>query len=207
MTKAILSGMILLAITTASNPGYGQSKSKKMKITASQQAPSFTVKDVNNVQVNLAGLKGKKVLLSFYRNVGCPICNLRFHELQEQAAYFKEKNVIVLAVYESSQENMKKYLQGETPYAVMIPNSDQSLYELYMIDNSMGKMMKGMFHGAMGKMKEGKKLFIQKIKQDGNTGRIGADFLINENGIVQKAYYGKFVGDHLALTEIKNLLN
>lgn len=178
-----------------------------MKISASQSAPAFNVQDVNNTRTSLAGFKGKKVLLSFYRNVGCPICNLRFHELQEQASYFNEKNLVVLAVYESSQDNMKKYVGGESFYAVMIPNPDQSLYELYKIDNSMGKMMKGMFHGAMGKMKEGKKLFTQKIKQDGNTGRIGADFLIDENGIVKKAYYGKFVGDHLPLSDIKQFLN
>lgn len=178
-----------------------------MKITASQSAPAFTVQDVNNIRISLAGLKGKKVLLSFYRNVGCPVCNLRFYEMQQQANYFREKNLVVLAVYESSADNMKKYIGLESFYALMIPNPDLSLYQLYKIDNSMGKMMKGIFHGAMGKMKEGKKLFTQKIKQDGNAGRIGADFLIDENGIVRKAYYGNHLGDHLPIADIKQFLN
>jgi len=56
-------------------------------------------------------------------------------------------------------------------------------------ERSAGKLMKGMFYGAMSKMKEGKKLYKTKIKQNGNTNRIGADFLIDENGKILTAYY------------------
>jgi thioredoxin-dependent peroxiredoxin len=181
--------IIISLLTISTFQLFGQNK---MKIQASQEAPIFSI---------------KKVMLTFYRNVGCPVCNVRFHELEEQAAFFKSKGMILLAIYESTTDNMKKYLEGEAVFATMIPNPEQNLYELYDIDRSMGKMMKGMFHGAMGKMKKGKKLFKQKIEQDGNSNRIGADFLIDEKGNVQTAYYGKYVGDHLPLNDIKNFLN
>ena len=184
-----------------------QSNSKKMKMTKQQAAPIFTINDVKGATVNLTDFKGKKVLLTFYRNAGCPICNLRFHELQEQADYFKSKRLVLLAVYESSADNMKQYLEGENPYAIMIPNPGQSLYQLYDIDKSMGKVMKGLFHGALEKVKKGKKLFKHEIKADGSSDRIGADFLIDESGKINTAYYGKFLGDHLPITEIKQFLN
>jgi peroxiredoxin Q/BCP len=177
-----------------------------MKIKKQQAAPLFTTSDVNGAPVNLADFKGKKVLLTFYRNIGCPICNLRFHELQEQAGYFKSKGLVLLAVYESAADHMKRYLEGENPYPIMIPNPDQSLYQRYDIDKSMGKVMKGLFHGALGKGKKGKKLFKQEIKADGSADRIGADFLIDESGKINTAYYGKFLGDHLPVTEIKQFL-
>lgn len=178
-----------------------------MKISPPQDAPNFVTKDVNGTIVNLADYKGKKIMLTFSRNVGCPVCNLRFHELQAQADTFKTKGLILLAVYESTAEHMKQYLEGENPYAIMIPNPEQNLYELYNIDRSMGKIMKGVFNGAMGKMLKGKKLFNQKIKQDGNANRIGADFLIDENGKVQTAYYGKYIGDHLPMSDIKKFID
>ena len=196
-------GLAFVAIFTFS---FTAKKDKeKSKIQEQKVAPDFTIKDVNGEVINLSNYKGKKVLLTFYRNVGCPVCNVRFHELQEESDYFKSKNVVLISVYESSSENMKKYLEKEEIfYSKMIPNPEQNLYEIYNIDQSMKKVMKGMFHGAMKKMKKGKNLFKQKIKQDGNSDRIVADFLIDENGIVQKAYYGKFVGDHLSLEIIKN---
>lgn len=207
LTKKI-TGIAMLVLTAISMQSFKSNKEKKGdKIQANQKAPTFAIKDVNGKNINLSDYKGKKVLLTFYRNVGCPVCNLRFHELEEQADYFKSKGLVVLAVYESSAENMKKYLEGETFYANMIPNPEQNLYSLYHIDDSMGKMMKGMFHGAMGKMKKGKKQFKTKIKQDGNKSTIGADFLIDENGTVTTAYYGKYIGDHLPLDDIKKFVN
>ena len=182
-------------------------KKNNMKITPPVVAPVFTIKDVNDIPVNLENYKGKKVMLIFYRNVGCPVCNLRFHELQEQAIFFKSKELIMLAVYESTSDNMKKYLEGENYYATMIPNSDQSLYKLYEVEQSRGKIMKGMFHGAVGKMNKGKSLFKTKIKQDGNFNRLGAEFLIDENGNIHTAYYGKFLGDHLPIADIKRFID
>jgi peroxiredoxin Q/BCP len=199
--------LTIALLATTSLQSFSQSNSKKMKITKQQAAPTFTTNDVNGATVNLSDFKGKKVLLTFYRNVGCPICNLRFHELQEQADYFKSKGLVLLAVYESSADNMRQYLEGENPYAIMIPNPDQSLYQLYDIDKSMGKVMKGLFHGALGKVKKGKKLFKHEIKTDGSSERISADFLIDESGKINTAYYGKFLGDHLPITEIKQFLN
>jgi len=208
MTRLTLSKLkltLIFLITVLCTPSYSQLKNN-MKISDQQTAPNFTINDINGTQVDLAAYKGKKVMLTFYRNVGCPVCNLRFHELEEQSEFFKAKGLAVLAVYESTAANMKKYLETERPYAIMIPNPEQNLYALYNVDKSMGKVMKGMFHGAMGKMSKGKKLFKTKIKQDGNASRISADFLIDENGNIKTAYYGKFVGDHLPMADIKQFL-
>jgi peroxiredoxin len=200
--------ILLLAIMTLTTTAiFAKPKPEKMKIKPPQSAPAFIIKDVNGKTVNLAAYKGKKVMLTFYRNVGCPVCNLRFHELQEQANYFKAKGLVMLSIYESTSKNIKQYVDDERPYTIMIPNPDQSLYKLYEVERSGGKMMKGMFHGAMGKIKKGKKLFKKEIKQDGNSNRIGADFLIDENGNVATAYYGKFIGDHLPIDTIKQFLN
>jgi peroxiredoxin len=198
--------MALFIVSTT--PTWAQQPIKEsMKIKPPQAAPTFTIQDVNGSQVNLSDFKGKKVMLTFYRNVGCPVCNLRFHALEEQSAYFKSKGLVVLAVYESTPDHMKQYLEDKSFYATMIPNPDLSLYGLYQIEKSTSKLMKGMFHGAMGKMKEGKKLFKKKIKQDGTANRISADFLIDENGNVASAYYGKYIGDHLPIDSIKQFLN
>ncbi len=201
-TSRLTALLIFIFILQSSKP-----KNKKMKITENQPTPGFTLTDVNGKNVNLSDYKGKKLLLSFYRNVGCPVCNLRFHELQEESDYFKTKGLILFAVYESTAENMKMYLEGENPYAIMIPNPDESLYNLYELEKNMGKVMKGMFYGAMKKMKKGKQLFKTKIKQDGNANRLGADFLIDEKGNIRRAYYAKYVGDHLPMAEIRKLIN
>lgn len=209
MKKLIMkTGLALVVyLITAATTLFAQTNLTKMEIEPPQAAPGFTMKDVNGNIINLTDYKGRKVLLTFYRNVGCPICNLSFHELEEQSNYFKTKNVVLLSVYESTVTNMKKYTDGEKFYSLMIPNPDLELYNLYAIERNTGKLMKGMFHGAMSKMSKGKALFKSKISQDGNKNRIGASFIINEEGKIIKAYYGKYVGDQMPIREIREILN
>lgn len=182
-------------------------KNKPMKIKEAQQAPLFTSKDVYGNEIKLSDFKGKKVLLMFNRNVGCPVCNLQYHQLSENAGYFKEKGLVILSVYESSAKSMKEYLEGEELFSVMIPDSSLDLYKLYDVERNTGKLMKGIFNGAIGKAKKGKKLFSKKMQQDGNTDRINAEFFIDENGTVTKAHYGRYLGDHLTIEEIKEWIH
>jgi len=124
----------LFAIATISATTLcAQPKNNSMKIVASQTAPAFIVKDLEGKTICLSDLKGKKVYLTFNRNVGCPICNLRYHELQQQSDYFISKGLVILSVYESSLANMKQYLEGESQYAAMISNPNKILYQLYEV--------------------------------------------------------------------------
>ena len=196
---------VLLASVFSFSVSFSQTPSH-MKVHISQQAPDFQAMDVSGKTISLSALKGKKVLLTFYRNVGCPVCNFRFHELEQKSAEFQAKNTVLIAVYESSREHIEKYLAGESVYPLMIPDPQEMLYKRYDVDKSMGKVMKGMFHGAMGKMKAGKKLFKKHLKQDGNMTRIGADFLIDETGKVIIAHYGAYLGDHIPLSELEKAI-
>jgi thioredoxin-dependent peroxiredoxin len=164
-----------------------------MKITNNQQAPDFKVTDVYNKPVSISQFKGKKILLTFFRNAGCPVCNLRFHSLEQQSAFFKANNVVFIAVYASEQENMLHYLRSSYAdstmlYPIFIANPDQSLYKLYETERSTGKLITSLlFHSGFSNVNKGKKLFKDKIKDDSPTNMINADFLIDETGKVVNA--------------------
>lgn len=176
------------------------------KIQQYQIAPDFTAVTIDGNPFKLSDLRGKKVLLNFHRNVGCPVCNLRYHSLQQHASYFKTHHLEVIDVYESTPELMRSYLDGVQPYSRMIPNPEQELYQLYKVERSVLKVIKGIFNGAIGKMRSGKALSEKTIKQDGNMDRVGAEFLIDENGKVALAHYASFLGDHISLDRIRDFI-
>ena len=178
-----------------------------MRLTINQKAPTFSIKDVNGQIIKLENYKGKKVLLVFFRFAGCPICNLRFHELESNAAYFQSKNTVVLAIYESSEKVMKDFIENESFKTILIPNPSLSLFNDYDLELSNKKLLKGIFNGALTKAKVGKKLFKKTIKQDGYTNRVGAEFLLDENGNILISHYGRFVGDDLSIEVYKKQLN
>ncbi|HPH45524.1 MAG TPA: peroxiredoxin-like family protein [Chryseolinea sp.] len=173
-----------------------------MKLTINQQAPDFSTTDVAGTSIQLKKFKGQKVYLAFERNAGCPVCNLRTHELLKQANSFSKKNIAVLMVYESTPEKMKEYLGDEKYPFHFIPDPTNSLYRKYYVEQSMGKLMKSLFNGLLPKVMQGKKLFKKSISQDGHTTTIPSEFMIDENGNLSKVHYGKFVGDHLPIQEL-----
>ncbi len=178
-----------------------------MKLKPSQIAPDFTATAISSNLIQLSTFKGKKVFLTFYRNVGCPVCNLRFHELLPLEKEFQAKGAIVLAVYESSAANLKRYAGNENYHTQMIANPEFDLYEKYAIERSTIKLLSSIYKGVIGKAERGKKLFKQKFDQDGHANLLGAEFLIDENGRIVTAYYNQFIGDHLQVRDIKAFLN
>ncbi len=177
-----------------------------MPIIENQPAPDFQVKDILGNTISISALKGKKILLTFYRHVGCPITNLRFLDLQQLDSYFKKMGLVVVAVYESTGENLKRYCHNESFYAHIIANPNYELYSLYDIEQSTLKILYSMYKGAFAKVEEGRSKFKQQFWPEGRKDTLGADFLIGEDGCIRHAYYNQYLGDHLPVKEIIRFL-
>jgi len=177
-----------------------------VRVRVGEAAREFAATDVAGQPVSLAALRGHKVLLLFMRNAGCPVCNRRMHELMAQSADFQARNLTVVAVYESSAARLREYLAQQPVPFTLLPDPEQRLYQLYGLEVSGGKALQSVFHGVMGKARAGKKLFTKPIEQDGNKNRIGAELLLDEQGRVAVAHYGRFIGDELPLADIQKFI-
>ena len=153
-----------------------------MRLTTKQPAPTFRTLDVYGTVIDLKQLRGKNVYVAFERNAGCPVCNLRVHEMLKSASELT-RAAEILFIYESSPEKMRDYL-GENKYPFhFIADPEHKLYDLFAIEKSWAKMMTSIFNGLIPKAKAGQKLFKTRISQDGHTNTIPAEFIINEDGI------------------------
>ena len=196
---------IILSLFITIKSSFGQNEENIL--STGEFAPEFQIRDIAGNEHSLKKYKGKKILLSFYRNAGCPICNYRFHELEGEEKYFKEKELVLISIYESSLENLKLLIDTSKYYQHIVSDSEGLLYFKYGVEENRAKLVKGFLHGAKQKAYKGRQRFPTKIKQDGNPNRIAADFLIDENGNIIIAYYGKYLGDRLPVGDIKSKLN
>lgn len=178
-----------------------------MKLQQSQQAPEFLANAITGDSIRLSDYRGKKIMLSFYRNAGCPVCNLRFHELRKYDKDFIAHDLVVFAFYQSSLENLNKYVGNENFHATIIANPWFDIYEKYGIERSTLKLLYSVFKGVMSKIRAGRKLYKDKIENDGHANLLGADFLIDEQGEIVRAYYNQYIGDHLPVLEILDFID
>lgn len=179
-------------------------KTTNGQLTQGQIAPLFTVTDTSGDSVQLTDYRSKKVLLAFFRYAGCPVCNFRVHELIEKYPQLKEKGYEVIAVFESSNTTLSQYIADTNIPFKVIGDPSLALYTKYSVEKSMNKMMGSAFNKKTKRaMKDGADLFEnKKYKRDGTLTRIPADFIIDEQGVVQSVWYGKTLSDHYPLDNI-----
>lgn len=175
------------------------------KLTKNVKAPNIAVKDATGKKINLQQMiKGEqKVLVCFFRPVWCPICNQRTHELIERYEELKKKGIEVIAIYPSKQETMEQYVKdAKIPFTV-IADPDELIYKEYAIERSMQKVTATLERSEIQKVYvRGQELYNGKVypKDDEKyDALINADFLISANRVLEVAYYGEFIGDHLRL--------
>jgi thioredoxin-dependent peroxiredoxin len=164
-------------------------------------APDFTMPDLNGRPIHLASLRGKKVLLAFFRYATCPFCTMRFVRLSQECARYSAEGVEVIGVFESTPEYIKEYLSRRGLPFPIIPDPEGVLYELYGVQRSMSGLWLGMFR--MPTLLRA--LFDPDYRMavpDADVTRIPADFLLGPEQEIVDAYYGKDIGDHIPFKRI-----
>ena len=181
-----------------------------MKLRNGQRALNFTAHDIYGHEIQLSQYRGKKILLGFYRNVNCPFCNRRVHQIMGNNVNLKKQNIQLVFLFESSGETLKKsvFHQGISPWP-LIGDLEKTIYKQYGVENSIVKWMKTMFYADYKEANKFAKevgLPEEKDKDAGNM-RIPADFLINEDFVIEKAHYGSHIDDHIDFEDFKRFAN
>ncbi|MBQ9510255.1 MAG: thioredoxin-dependent thiol peroxidase [Clostridia bacterium] len=129
-------------------------------------APDFTLPDQNGDLHTLSDYRGKKVILYFYpkdNTSGCTKQACGFKDLYPQ---FREKGAVVLGVSRDSVASHKKFEQNYGLPFVLLSDPDRAAIEAYGV--------------------------WQEKKNYGKVsmGVVRSTFLIDENGIITKAFSG-----------------
>lgn len=172
-----------------------------MRLKENEKAPNFQTKDMLDVVFNLKAPREKLLMISFFRYASCPLCNLRVHELIVNYEKLKDKLEIVM-IFQSPKEKIEQYVgKQDIPYRV-IPDPVREFYKLYKVEYSWIAFLKAWTLKI-------KNVFSALFKHgyipgsvEGEIHRVPADFIIDTDGKILKAFYGKDIGDHLPLNEI-----
>ena len=127
-------------------------------------APDFTLPDQNGVERSLSDYRGQKVILYFYpkdMTSGCTKQACAFGELYPQ---FREKGAAVLGVSKDSVSSHKKFEEKHGLPFILLSDTEKAVIQAYDV------------------WKE-KKLY-GKV----SMGVVRTTYLIDENGIIIKAY-------------------
>lgn len=172
------------------------------RIRPGEMAKPFSLPGIDGSRVDMDSLRGKRALISFMRFAACPFCNLRVHQLVTRYPELGT-NFAAVVIFDSPLEHLRKSTEGhQAPFPILADESNVA-YKAYQIEHSRAGVLKGMLFRMPSLLKAMLIHGYFPTSFQGSLTTMPADFLVDEFGVVQKAYYGNDEGDHLPFEEIK----
>ena len=167
-------------------------------------APAFQTRDFRGQPIQLSDFAGKFVLLSFFRNGACAMCNLRVHQMIQQQEKFRAAGIQTIAVFESGLQSIEEHVGKQDPPFPLLPDPQARLYDLYGLESSESKIQATMQRPDLQEhiQAAGEAGFVLTHEEGSNFHRMPADFLIGPDGQIWIAHYAQYVYDHLPFETI-----
>jgi peroxiredoxin Q/BCP len=180
-------------------------------LTAGMMAPEFTTEDIFGTPIDLKAYAGKGVLLSFFRNGACALCNLQVHRLIQKYPEYHAQGLDIIAVFESPRESVLQHVGKQDAPFPIIADPEAKLYDLYGLESSEEKVLAP----VEGAEKEHRESLVREAsalgyalqpEEGSNFFRLPADFLIGPDQRLAAALYVDIVGHHISFDEIDQFL-
>ena len=176
-----------------------------MKLTEGNLAPDFSTEDIYGKEIKLSHYRGNKIILGFFRNVSCPFCNRRVHQIMGNSLRLQKSGVQLVFLFESSSEKLASsvFHQGISPWP-LIGDPEKNIYRQFGVEQSTTKMMRTIVSSNVSKAKKYTRDFNLPEDKEASMNLIPADFFIDEDFRIVKAHYGKHLDDHVPIEELKS---
>lgn len=102
-----------------------------MTLKAGDKAPDFKTKDQDGIEVSLASMKGKKVVLYFYPNDMTPGCTAEACSLRDNYKALQKAGYEVLGISSNDEKTHQKFIAKEKLPFRLLADTDKSVHALF----------------------------------------------------------------------------
>jgi peroxiredoxin len=173
-----------------------------MRLVVPTPAPRLRLNDIYGQPIQIGG-GGKRTLLCFFRDAACPFCNFRIYQLTQHHAALSSLGLDIIAVFTSSVDEVKRFVARKPRPFRVVADQSAAAHNSYGIERSLWGKLRGIFTRVPTLIRG---LRIVGLAGLNTTNLMPADFLIDENGNVVEAYYGRDAGDHISFDRVELFL-
>src|SRR5579862_9057471 len=171
-----------------------------MRLTVGTHAPLFSADALGGRRVDLAALRGRTVLLKFYRFATCPVCNLHLHHFIKDYRTLEALGLTTVVLFHSPAAKVEASHSDATPFD-LVPDPDKRIFRTFGVETGLA----GMFSPAV--MRDYMRALAAgfppgMLTSDGGITGNPADFIVDASGRIAFAHYGRHYADSLTVAEI-----
>jgi peroxiredoxin Q/BCP len=175
-----------------------------MRLVPPALSINFNTQDIYGRPVALADYRGKRVMLSFFRNAGCPFCNLRIYELTHRYRAWQAQDLEIIAVFSSPADEVLRYVAKHPRPFRMISDPGLGIYNRYGVEQSAAAVLKALLF-KLPRVIRG--AFLGGVPLiNAHPTLVPADFLVDEYGLIRDIWYGRDTSDHIPLKRVDTFI-
>lgn len=174
-----------------------------MRLEVGMTAPMFTAEALSGKRVDLAALRGRTVLIKFYRFATCPVCNLHMHRFIKEYGALEALGLTTVVLYHSPADKLESAQPTIAPFD-LVADPEKAIFRKYGVETGWA----GMFSPAV--MLDYTRALIAGfppglLTSDGGITGNPADFMVDADSRIAFAHYGKHYADSLDAAEIAQI--
>ena len=112
------------------------------QIVTGDTAPQFTLPAIDGSTFNMADMKGKRVILTFFRFSTCPLCNMRIRRIVQRWNEFS-KDAVMVAVFDAKVGDLQKRMKKHDAPFVVVADETYEQFNKNGVKKSFFKFMWG----------------------------------------------------------------
>ncbi|MBG6239598.1 peroxiredoxin Q/BCP [Mycetocola sp. CAN_C7] len=144
------------------------------RLSAGDQAPSFTLPDANGTPVSLADFAGSRVILYFYPAAMTPGCTTQACDFRDSLGSLQAAGYTVLGISKDAPATLKTFAERDALPFPLLSDEDLTVHRAY---------------GAYGEKNSYGKIV---------TGVLRSTFVVDEHGVLEQALYNVKATGHVA---------
>lgn len=171
-----------------------------MRLRSPDIAPKLSLADADGKTIVIGGARAKRTLLCFFRDPACPFCNFRIYQLTSHHQQLASHGLEIIALFSATTEDVKRFVvQHPRPFPV-IADPTSAAYDAYHVEHSRFAKLKAIVTRLPTLLKGLRLVGLAGLK---TNNVVPADFLIDEEGRIIEAYYGRDAGDHIPFERVE----
>lgn len=167
-------------------------------LSSGDKAPQFTLPAIDGSTFNMADMKGKRVILTFFRFSTCPLCNMRIRRIVQRWNEFS-KDAVMVAVFDAKVGDLQKRMKKHDAPFVVVADETYEQFNKNGVKKSFFKFMWGALRSPLTLLQATLRGYVPLTLSISKLSTIPVDILIDEDGKVVEAHYCKDTADHLSL--------
>ena len=168
------------------------------QLSSGDEAPQYTLPAIAGSTFNMADMKGKRVILTFFRFSTCPLCNMRIRRIIQRWNEFS-KDAVMVAVFDAKVGELQKRMKKHDAPFVVVADETYEQFNKNGVKKSFFKFMWGALRSPLTLLQATLRGYVPLTLSISKLSTIPVDILIDEEGKVVEAHYCKDTADHLPL--------